>query len=257
MRVGIILMFGMDRAQCPPDGVTGGHWGACKTDPFSIVYGPKVRRLIANQVYSPGFRKKYQAFLVRGLPNIPMAPDFRAFERAGRELAKLHLNFEAGPRHDLGEPPHKIPDAPRKIKFGKKSREGPGPKTTDDHSALIIDGVTVYRHIPDIHYKVNDRTPVGWFVDRYAYKQDKTTGITNYPLEKKSGEEVRAIIERLVYVGVESDRIIAGLPKEFEMNTAPDTPSKSGWAVTQQLVFGADGLESNPSSLDKYTKAAV
>ena len=170
-------------------------------------------------LHSPGFRKKYQAFLVRGLPNIPTAPDFRAFEKAGRELAKLHLNFETGPRYNLGEPLHAIPDAPQKIKFGKKSREGPGPKTADDHSTLIIDGITIYDNLPNIHYRVNGRTPVGWFVDRYAYKQNGTSGNTNYPLEGHTGEQVRAIIERLVYVGVESDRIIDGLPEEFEMDT--------------------------------------
>lgn len=199
-----------------------------KEDIFYYTYGI---------LHSPGFREKYQAFLVRGLPNIPVAPDFRAFEGAGRALAELHLNFETGPRHDLGEPLHAMPDAPQKIKFGKKKREGPGPKTADDPSTLIIDGITVYDNLPDINYKVNGRTPVGWFVDRYAYKRDGATGITNYPLEGKFGEEVRAIIERLVYVGVESDRIIDGLPAEFE---------------TESL-----GQESEPSGLDRYAKAAV
>ncbi|MDE0090972.1 MAG: hypothetical protein OXP12_06415 [Thaumarchaeota archaeon] len=31
-----------------------------------------------------------------------------------------------------------------------------------------------------------------------------------------SGKEVRAIIERLAYVGTESDRLVSQLPKEFE-----------------------------------------
>ena len=203
---------------------TYGDQTITKGDIFYYTYGV---------LHSSKFREKYQAFLVRGLPNIPMAPDFRAFERAGRELAKLHLNFETGPRHNLGGPLQAIPDAPQKIKFGKKRREGPGPKTTDDYSTLIIDGITIYGNLPDIHYKVNGRTPVEWFVDRYGYKRDNTTGITNYPLEGKSGEEVRAIIERLAYVGVESDRIIAALPEEFEMNVGPE-----------------------PSGLDKYASDA-
>ena len=169
-------------------------------------------------LHSPGFRKKYQAFLVRGIPNIPMAPDFRAFERAGRSLAGMHLNFDTGPRYNLGEPLHDIPKAPKKIAFDKKKRDGPGPKTTDDFAKLKLDGVLVYDNLPHISYKVNGRTPVGWFVDRYKYKKDKTTGITNYPLEGCTGEDVRAIIERLVYVGVESDKTIAGLPAEFEMH---------------------------------------
>ena len=181
-----------------------------KEDIFYYTYGI---------LHHSGFRIKYQMFLVRGLPNIPLAPDFRAFERAGRALARLHLNYETCPRYNLGEPLHTMPDAPKKISFGKKKNKGPGPKTTTDMSVLKLDGVVVYDHLPEPNYKVNGRTPIGWFVDRYVRKEYTEPGIVNYPLEGKSGEEVRAIIERLVYVGVESDKIIAGLPDEFEMDT--------------------------------------
>ncbi len=180
-----------------------------KEDIFYYTYGV---------LHSPRFRSKYQAFLVRGIPNIPMAPDFRAFERAGRALADLHLNFETCPRHDLGKPVTPIPDAPRKVAFGRKERKGPGPKTMDDMSCLKLDGIVVYDSLPNITYKVNGHTPVGWFVNRYGYSVDKRgkSGNTNYPLEGKTGEDVRAIIERLVHVGVESDRVISQLPEKFE-----------------------------------------
>ena len=49
---------------------------------------------------------------------------------------------------------------------------------------------------------------------------------TNYPLEGIKGEDVCAIIERLVYVGVKSDEIIGNLPKEFE--SADWKPPKTG-----------------------------
>ena len=199
-----------------------------KEDIFYYTYGI---------LHHAGFRAKYQAFLVRGLPNIPMAPNFRAFEQAGRGLAELHLNFETGPRCDLGEPLSPIPDAPQKIAFGKKKSGGPGPKETSDYSTLIIDGITIYDSLPDVRYRVNGRTPIGWFVNRYGFSTDKKgkSGNTNYPLEGVDGGQVRGIIERLVYVGVESDRIIDGLPDEFEMdNTKPES-----------------------AGLDKYTKAAV
>ena len=183
-----------------------------KDDVFYYTYGV---------LHSPGFRSKYQAFLKRGLPNIPMAPNFRAFVKAGRELAKLHLNFETGPRYDLGKPLSPIPDAPQKITFGRKDNDGPGPKTVDDQTTLLLGGIVVYDNLPRTAYKVNGRTPVGWFVNRYGYSKDRATNITNYPLKGISGKQVRGIIERLVYVGVESDRIISQLPEEFEMDTDP------------------------------------
>ena len=221
-----------------------------KEDIFYYTYGV---------LHSPGFRAKYRNFLVRGIPNIPMAPDFRAFERGGRALAELHLNFEMCPRRGLGEPLSPLPDAPQKIAFGRRKSDDPGPRTVDDQSKLLLEGVVVYDNLPHITYKVNGRTPIGWFVDRYKYTKDNTTGITNYPLEGYTGEQVRAIIERLVYVGVESDRIISSLPEEFEGADVGSDPAgaKPGEGTTQQYVFGKDGLEPDPARLDRYTKAAV
>lgn len=230
---------------------TYGDHSITKEDIFYYTYGV---------LHSPGFRKKYQAFLVRGIPNIPYAPNFRAFERAGRALAELHLNFETCPRYDLGEPISSIPDAPQKIAFGRKKSDGPGPETVDDQSRLLLDGVIIYDDLPHISYRVNGRTPVGWFVDRYGFSTDTKgkSGITNWPLEGHAGGQVRAILERLVHVGVESDRIISNLPKEFERGDVSNTAgARPGGAAAHQLVFGTEGLETNPASLDRYTKAAV
>ena len=188
-----------------------------KEDIFYYTYGI---------LHSIDFREKYKHSLKSGIPHIPMAPDFRAFCTAGRELAELHLNYETGPRYNLGPPKNKIPNAPRKITFGTKKNEGAG---TVDESKLILDDVLVFDNIPHIDYRVNGLTPMGWFagksgkeqVSRYSFRINRESGITNYPLEHVSGEEVLHIIERLVYVGVESDRIIQNLPEEFEMEVKP------------------------------------
>ena len=188
-----------------------------KEDIFYYVYGILHHR---------GYRDKYQAMLVRGIPRVPMAPDFWTFCKAGRRLADLHLNYETGHRYDLGDPLNQIPDAPKKIKFGRKRNASRGSRTVDDLSMLYIDGIKVYDNIPEAAYKVNGRTPVEWFVDRYGFSTHGESGITNYPLEDVDGEDVRAIIERLVHVGVESDRIIQTLPEEFEPTEW--TPKKTG-----------------------------
>lgn len=174
-------------------------------------------------LHHTGYRTTHQKSLVRGLPRISMAPDFWAFSEAGHQLADLHLNFETCPRYDLGEQLHAIPDQPKNIRFGRKTSTDHGSAKTADQSILIIEECIIYDNIPIPNYKVNGRTPVGWFVDRYRFSTDKKSGITNWPLEHYNGEQVRAIIERLVYVGMESDRIIRSLPIEFEtdMQQAP------------------------------------
>ena len=201
-----------------------------KEDIFYYTYGI---------LHHSGYREKYRVFLVRGLPNIPFAPHFRAFEKAGRALAELHLNYETGPRCRLGKPKNPIPDAPTKIDFGKKKNQGPGPKNITDQTILKLDGVVVYDEIPDIAYKVNGKTPIGWFVDRYGLRTYRESGNTNYPLEGKNGGEVRAIIERLAYVGVESDKIIRGLPQEFEMEIPDESKLRDIRAHLEEMSNGS------------------
>lgn len=45
------------------------------------------------RVYST-YREKFAENLKRELPRIPFAPNFAAFAEAGRELARLHLDYE-------------------------------------------------------------------------------------------------------------------------------------------------------------------
>ena len=187
-----------------------------KEDIFYYTYGI---------LHSNGYRTKYQANLVRGIPHIPMAPDFWSFCTAGRQLAELHLNFDTGPQYDLGKPLKAIPNAPKKIRFGRKPNpDDGGSKTIVDNTVLYLDDILVFDNIPDMSYKVNGRTPIQWFVDRYSFQKHSTSGITNYPLEGVKGKDVQNIIERLIYVGIQSDKVIADLPKEFEMDTISDKP---------------------------------
>ena len=172
-----------------------------RKDIFFYVYG---------LLHHLDYKERYKNILTNNLPTIPLAPDFRAFSAAGKELANLHLNYESGKRYRLGKPLNPIPDNPRKIDFGKKPNQGPGRKSVPDYSKLVIDDDVVY-DIPHMKYAVDGKTTIRWFADRYAFSTNAESGITNYPLNGKSGRDVQAIIERLVHVGMESDRIILEL----------------------------------------------
>ena len=196
-----------------------------KEDIFFYTYG---------LLHSRGYRDKYQASLVRGIPHIPMAPDFWAFSKAGRELSDLHLNYEICKRYALGKPLNPIPDNPRSIKFGPKPNTGPGPKTIDDPTTLIVNGVKIFDNLPVCEYKVNGRTPVGWLT--WIPKKPKS-GIVRDPFRHMTGKEFHAVIERLVYVGVESDRVISELPDEFEgMDPLEQDNEKALQALGQQTL---------------------
>ena len=182
-----------------------------KEDIFYYTYGI---------LHHPIYRKKYANNLTRELPHIPMAPDFRAFSNIGKQLADLHLSWETCPRYDLGPPKEKFGKY-QKMDFARKKDSETG-RSTNDKTTLRINGVIVFDNIPETNYRINGRTPLEWAIDRYKISIDKDSGIVN----DATNVDIIPLIERLVYVGVQSDKLISNLPKEFEPKSWK--PKKSG-----------------------------
>ena len=175
-----------------------------KKDIFYYVYG---------LLHHPSYRAKFANNLSRELPRIPMAPDFAAFKNTGQKLANLHLGFESCERYNLGRPKFD-PKGFTKLAFGKMVTYQGGEKTViPDHSVIRADGTVLFDNVPDTKYRVNGRTPVEWIVDRYRKTVDRDSGITNDPC---TGTDIVGVIERAVYVGIESDRLAGQLPEGFE-----------------------------------------
>src|SRR5439155_8313876 len=71
------------------------HYGderITKWDIFHYVYA---------LLHHPGYRERFAANLKRELPRIPFAPDFRAFAKAGKKLADLHIGYETAAEYPL------------------------------------------------------------------------------------------------------------------------------------------------------------
>ncbi len=156
------------------------------------------------------YKKKFTSNLSKELPRIPMAPNFHTFKTAGRKLADLHIHYETCKKYPL-KPKAKFGKLV-KMAFPKVTKNG---KKIPDKTRLFINGIEVF-DLPEIKYTVNGRTPIEWVIDRYRKTTDKDSGIVNDPTETMTEEKTIAMIQRLVYVGAESDKIIKGLPKEFE-----------------------------------------
>ena len=172
---------------------------------FDYIYGV---------LHAPSYRKEFANDLSKMLPHIPYAPDFHAFARAGAALADLHLNYETCEQYPLelvfahvGEPqPHHFQLGPRAMRFAD-----------DEKTTLIVNEHIRLTGIPDDahHYLVDGRTPLGWFINRYKIKQDEYSGIVNDPNGWFADpRDLVTAIERIVYVSVESARIIERLPAE-------------------------------------------
>ena len=190
-----------------------------KIDIFYYVYG---------MLHHPSYRKKYANNLSKELPRIPMAPDFRVLNKAGKALADLHLGFfdenREDNRHPL-DPPKRRFGKPAKLAFDRYRDPKTGRQRTN-YTRLKINGILAYDNIPEINYRVNGRTPLEWLADRYRFTTDSDSGITNDPCESLTEKDIISLVERAVHVGVRSDEIIGSLPEEFE--PAEWMPKKTG-----------------------------
>ncbi|WP_232466206.1 type ISP restriction/modification enzyme [Diaminobutyricimonas sp. LJ205] len=187
-----------------------------KDDIFYFVYG---------LLHSPDYRDRYAADLKKMLPRVPKlssAGDFWLFAEAGRELSKLHIDYESVDQFPLEEawgdsvanrgntarPEHLHVN---KMKFGGKAGSW-------DKSTLVYNEHLTLRGIPaEAHeYVLGSRSAIEWIIERYQVKTDKASGIVNDP--NAWGEEhgnpryIVELLKSIVTVSVETVRIVKSLP---------------------------------------------
>ena len=176
---------------------------------FDYVYGI---------LHVPSYREEFANDLSKMIPRLPFAPDFYAFAEAGKALAGLHLGYETCEQYPLslvfahdGEPqPHHFRLTERAMRFATPAKTT---LTINEHVRLT--GIPEMAH----RYVVDGRTPLEWFIDRYRIKRDKESGILNDPNGWfEDPRDLVTAIERIVYVSVESTRIIEGLPSQLTDN---------------------------------------
>ncbi len=200
---------------------------------FSSIYGSDGNKIskedlfyyIYGLLHSKDYRKKYAMNLTKQLPRIPRVAsldDFWSFSKAGRDLAKLHINYETVEKYPLtieGAQGELLAEDNQKLyyvtkmKFAKKGKEV-------DKTKIIYNSNIKISNIPEKAYRyvINGKSPIEWAMDRQGLKIHKDSQIINdandyaietmqnpaYPLE---------LIQRLVTVSLKTLDIIDSLPK--------------------------------------------
>lgn len=181
-----------------------------KDDIFYYVYGV---------FHSQHYLERYENALDKELPRVPIPSHnklFRTYSTQGRNLAKLHLEYETCNAFNLKEVTNLASLENERYKLGKKKM-----RFTDkeNRSELIINDHCSLTGIPsDAHeYKVHGRTPLEWFIYQYHVSIDEYKGIINDANEWfDSPKDLISAIKRIVHVSVETTRIIKSLPDPFE-----------------------------------------
>lgn len=183
-----------------------------KEDIFYYVYG---------FLHAPEYRETFAADLKKMLPRIPLIDnpaDFRAFSKAGRDLAELHLNYETvAPCPDV---------VVTGAEHGNFRVEKMRFKSKDDKSTIVFNPFITVSNIPlkAYDYVVNSRSAIEWVMERYQIKTDKDSGITNDPndwaIEHNQPRYILDLLLSVITVSMETNKIVKNLPKLYFTNNS-------------------------------------
>ncbi len=202
------------------------HYGdrrISKWDIFYYVYG---------LLHHPGYRKKFAGNLKRELPRVPLAPPleagderskpgsgFRAFAKAGKRLAKLHIAYESlepWPLEWIETPGEPLSYVVEKMRLSK-----------DKRSIKVNDSLTLAGIPPEIFdYRLGNRSAIEWVIDQYRVKEDKRSGIRSDPNNPEDPEYIVRLLGQVVRVSVETVKIVTALPVHYA--PAPASPPSVG-----------------------------
>jgi predicted helicase len=195
------LDLAFEKAQCFPLS----HLKASALTQFRTHYATNTitKEEIFHYIYAllhhPEYRTRYAANLKRELPRIPFAPDFQAFAAAGKELARLHVDYESLTPWPLKEIENKdVPYTQRVTKM----------KLSKDKQFLYVNDSLTFSYIPPetFDYRLGSRSALEWIVDQYQIK-----GESDPNREEDPGYIIR-LIGQVVRVSIETAAIVKALP---------------------------------------------
>ncbi len=176
-----------------------------KEDVFYYVYGI---------LHSPKYRETYAADLKKTLPRLPLvenSTDFWKFVKAGRELAKLHLDYEnCGKSYSVtvkGTDENADYEVV-KIRFPKKGK-------TD---TIIYNQHITVENIPAkaYEYVVNGKSAIEWILERYQITTHKASGIVNNPnhwaTEHDDPKYILRLLLSIINLSLRTVEIVEKLP---------------------------------------------
>lgn len=180
-----------------------------KEDIFYYVYG---------FLHSTEYRETFANDLKKMLPRLPLlenVKDFWAFNKAGRKLAELHLNYETvAPYADA-----KVTGDDGKFYTVEKMRF----LKKDQKDTIIYNSKITISNIPAqaYEYVVNGKSAIEWIMERYQATTHKESGITNNPndwaTETGNPRYILDLLLSVINVSVQTVDIVNALPNvKFE-----------------------------------------
>ncbi len=162
-----------------------------------------------------GYLEKYKNSLTKEDPRIALSEDFKELSVLGKELAKLHLNYESGEMHASVERAT-LMNAEEKgyydvEKMKKEMKKG--------ECRIVYNKNIAITKIPKkaFEYVVNGKSAIDWVIERYQKTTDKNSLIENNPNDYAGGKYVFELLCRVIKLSVKSVDLIEKISmKRFE-----------------------------------------
>lgn len=184
-----------------------------KDDVFFFVYG---------LLHAPEYQQRYAGELKQMLPRIPQVGRdvFHALTDAGRDLATLHMDYEAVDPYPLridGGDQLPLGDE-ASIYRVEKMRFPSGQKAANCPSRIVLNPNIAVEGIPEkaYRYQLGSRSAIEWIMRQYQVSTDKASGIVNDPnkwgTEQGNPRYILDLLEKVVTVAVKTTEITESLP---------------------------------------------
>lgn len=162
-------------------------------------------------LHHKGYLEKYKNSLTKEAPRIALSDDFKELSMLGKELAKLHLNYESGEMHESVK--HNLLESAEIEGYydvDKMIKKG--------DSILYNQNIAITK-IPKkaFEYVVNGKSAIDWVIERYQKTKDKDSLIENNPNHYAGGKYVFELLCRVIKLSEKSVDLIEKISmKRFE-----------------------------------------
>nr|WP_231624011.1 type ISP restriction/modification enzyme [Helicobacter pylori] len=158
-----------------------------------------------------GYLEKYKNSLTKEDPRIGLSKDFKELSILGKELAKLHLNYENGEMHASVE--YKtLMNAEQEGYYDVETMRKNGDRIHYNNHIAIT-------KIPKkaFEYALNGKSTIDWVIERYKKTTDKDSLIKNNPNDYAGGKYVFELLCRVIKLSEKSVDLIEKISeKRFE-----------------------------------------
>ncbi|BAW54685.1 type IIG restriction-modification enzyme [Helicobacter pylori] len=162
-------------------------------------------------LHHKGYLEKYKNSLTKEDPRIALSEDFKELSILGKELAKLHLNYESGEMHTSVEY-QTLMNAEEEGYYDVETMKKIGDRIHYNNHIAIT-------KIPKkaFDYVVNGKSAIDWVIERYKKTTGEDSLIENNPNDYKGGKYVFELLCRVIKLSEKSVDLIEKISeKRFE-----------------------------------------